>query len=204
MKRGVFGIGLLLLVIATPVAGVSYDRVSFIDGDTEFFVGITANTPWRSPFSDTVNVSVDVVPNIDNVLSVNITRVTLIVHRAEADASGYVLIALEKDDSANIVSTNPYANYTNSFSVSSSATGMDCYFKLVVEGSYGNGTHLFNFQSESPDDLVGPFTISASIETPTVWVGLLVFGVSGLVFIAGMYGVKKSRSRVRRKSLLDD
>ncbi|MHA1930181.1 MAG: hypothetical protein ACTSV2_16540 [Candidatus Thorarchaeota archaeon] len=204
MKRGVFVIGLLLLVIATPVSGVTYDRVSYISGDTEIFVEITANTPWRSPFSETVNVSVDVVPTIENVLGVNITRVTLIVLRAEADSSGYNLITLETDNQAHIVSNNPYANYTNSFSVSESKTGTDCYLALVVEGNYENGTHNFNYQAQSPDNLVGPFEISASMATPTVWVGLLAFGIASLVFIAGMYGIKKSKSRVRRKSLLDE
>ena len=204
LKRGVFAIGLLLMVIATPVAGETYERVSYISGDNEIFVEITADTPWTSPFSETVNVSIDVVPTIENVIGVNLTRVTLIVHRAEADGSGYALISLEKDDPVNIVSNNPYANYTHIFSVSESSTGVDCYFALLVEGSYGNGTHHFNFQSSSPDNLVGPFEITASMSTPTVWVGLLAFGIASLVFMAGMYGIKKSKSRVRRKSLLDE
>lgn len=204
VKRGVLGIFIIVLFVFTQVGAVSYERVSYVNDNVEVFVEITANTPWSSPYSETVNVSIDVVPNIENVLGVNITSMTLIVHRAEPDGSSYILINIEKDDSANIVSPNPYANYTNSFTVSERSTGTECYFKLVVEGRYGNGTHFFDFQSMSPDDLVGPFAISPSITTPTVWVGLLVLGVAGIIFIAGIKGIKKSRSRVRRKSLLDD
>ena len=204
LKRGVLGIFLVILFIVTPVGAVSYEQVSFVDDNVEVFVKISADTPWSSPFSEIVNISIDVVPQDLNVLQVNISRVSLIVNRAEADQSGFVLITLEYETNVNIVSANEYANYTNTFTVSAASTGMDCYFTILVEGSYYNGTHQTFFQSLAPDDLVGPFLISSSIATPTVWVGLLVLAVAGFIFIGGIFGVKKSRSRVRRKSLMDE
>ncbi len=194
---------LTLLLLPTPVMGVSYSPVSFTSDGVEVIVSIQADTPWSAPFSESVNLSIGVTPLIDNTLGVNITSISLIVNSEEADGTGYTVIDADDESGTPLTMGVSYANYSTQLGLSGTGHGLVCYFAVVVTGSYRNGTHQEFFQALSPDNLVGPFVISASLESPIVWVGLIVLAIFGVIFIAGMYGVKKSRKRSSRRRLED-
>ncbi|MHA2424233.1 MAG: hypothetical protein ACXAEF_05565 [Candidatus Thorarchaeota archaeon] len=204
MKRNIICLLTILLLIPTPTSALVYDSVSYTSSDVQVDVVIEAGTQWSSPFTENVNVTIGVVPMFTGITETNITSVTLVLYRVEVDASGYFLIAAEEETGTPLVEGGAYANYSNEFSLTGNAGGLQCYFSLLVRGTFGNATSLQSYQALSQEDLVGPFAITTGIGSPVAWVGLIVIGVSSLVFIAGVYGVKRSRTRRRRKSLMDD
>lgn len=194
----------LLLLLPIPSNAVVFENASFVSAGVEVFVDIEASTPWSAPFSQHVNLTLSVVPQMQSVSEVNITSISLIVNREEADGSGYSLIAADTDSGTPLATGNEYANYSKQLTLSSSTGGLNCYFAILVSGIYSNVTNQEYFQALSPENLVGPFAISISIISPQSWVGLIVIAISTVVFAAGIYGVKKSRTRAKRHSLLDE
>ncbi|MFW9920694.1 MAG: hypothetical protein ACFFED_13905 [Candidatus Thorarchaeota archaeon] len=202
MKRSFVAL-LLVLLLPTPVLGVTFDPTTYVDDGVAVTVYIQANTPWSAPFNEIVNVSVGVAPLAAAILEVNITSIELIVASEEADGSDFLIIDSADRSGTPLATGTSYANYSTSLQLSGTSHGLDCYFAIMVSGNYGNGTYQDFFQALSPDTLAGPFIISASIQSPIVWVGLIILGVSGVIFVAGIYGVKKSRKRSRRRHLED-
>ncbi|MDF1541293.1 MAG: hypothetical protein P1Q69_20515 [Candidatus Thorarchaeota archaeon] len=203
MKR-VMGILVLLLLLPIPASAVVYETVSFETDGVIVFVDVEANTPWASPFTENVNLSISVVPQIENSVQINITSVSLILYSMDADQTGYNLIAAEVKSGAPLASGVDQANYTHEFAMTGTSGGLDCFFAILVNGAYSNVTARHVFQALSAENLVGPFAIATGIASPQAWVGLIVIGISTIVMIAGVYGVKMSRTRSRRKTLLDE
>ncbi len=194
----------ILLLIPTPISAVVFETASYIDSGVQVDVSIEASTPWSAPFTEDVNVTIGVTPMSEGVTQTNITSVSLVLYRVEADASGFFLIAADEATSSPLVQGGSTANYTHKFTLSGTAGGLECYFSLLVRGSFGNASTREIYQALSPEDFVGPFVVSTGISSPVALVGLLVIGLSTVVFIAGIYGVKRSRTRRRRKSLMEE
>jgi hypothetical protein len=194
----------LVLLFPVPVQAVVYEPASYLNDGVVVNVSLQAATPWTAPFVEAVEMNVSVVPAAMNLIHVNITRVSIIVNRADPDELEYSLIAAEEKSGSPLSSGVAYANYTGSFEINGQLNGLECYFAIIVSGSYFNTTGAYYFQAMSPENLVGPFTIGSSLATPTNLVGLAVIGISSLICVAGVFGVKRSRTRVRRKSLLDE
>ena len=203
MKR-IMGILVLLLFLPIPTSAVIYETASYENDGVMVYVDVQANTPWTSPFVEKANLTISVVPQIDNSAQINITSVSLIVNRMEVDESGYSLVSAEVITDSPLATGVDHANYTHEFTMSGTSGGLDCYFAILVTGVYSNITDQHFFQALSPENLVGPFIIYVGIASPIAYVGLIVIGLAGIIFIAGVYGVKKSRKRTRRKSLLDE
>ena len=187
-----------------PTSAVVFDSVSFVSSGVQVDVQIEANTPWRSPFTESVNVSIGVTPQISGVVQTNITGVSIILHRLEVDETGYLLITAEEEMDSPLVEGGTSANYTNEFILSGASGGLECYFSILIRGVYSNVTTRQSFQALSQENLIGPFAIATDISSPVAWVGLIVIAVSSIIFAAGVYGVKKSRTHRRRRSLMDD
>ncbi len=203
MKRVICLLAILLLV-PIPTSAVVFDSVSYVSSEVQVDVEIQATTPWSSPFTESVNVSIGVVPQINGVTQTNITSVSIILYRVEVDDTGYILITAEEEMGTPLVEGESYANYTNEFILSGASGGLNCFFSILVRGTYSNVTTRQTFQALSQEDLVGPFAIATGISSPVFYVGLIVIAVSTIVIAAGVYGVKKSRTRIKRRSLMDD
>ncbi len=197
---------LLIILLFTPMM-VPFETaapvVVYTSDNVEVSVDLIAAIPWTAPFEEEVNLTIGVFPLVNNVIHVNITSVNIIVYREEADQSGYRLITAKDHQGTPLAEGTTFANYTDTFLLSGTDYGTDCYFALLVEGYYYNATHLEFYQALSDENLIGPFVIGSSIHTPVAYVGLIVLAIAGVVFIAGVYGIKKSRSRSTRKSLMD-
>ncbi len=202
MKR-VSVVFLILLVMPVPMSSIRYEPVSYSDDGVRVFVTVEANTPWTAPFNEKVNVTISVEPLIDQMTQVNITRIDVILNKVEADQSDYILMAADEVSGTPITTGVTFANFTSEFNFASTDSGTECYFAVMVSGAYRNATHIAFFQALSPENLVGPFVVTPSIESPIVWVGLIVMAIAGVIFAAGIYGVKKSRKRSTRKRLSD-
>ncbi|MGY5853818.1 MAG: hypothetical protein RTU92_09650 [Candidatus Thorarchaeota archaeon] len=195
---------LALLVLVSPVNGLDYPTATFIEDDIELHASVSADTPWYSPFSEEADLTLSVVPTDPNVDSVIINEVTLSVHKHNPTGSGFSLVTVDTEQLTPAVTGTSYANFTGSFFLASSTTGIDCYFGVSVQGSYTNSTHTIDYQIVSNESLVGPFTISASFSTPQVLVGFAVTVFATVICIVGLLGVRKSRSVTKRRTLLDE
>ena len=195
----------LILVLLLPLAsGVEYEAVEYTDGSMRVSLQISADTPWVAPFSESVSISVNVTPLASAVQEVNVSRISLIVNRLEADQSGYVLVSAENVQGSPLATGLENVSYQRNLTLSGAKYGDNCYFALLVAGSYQNGTELHYFEAASSDDLIGPFSISASIVTPQVWVGIIVLIGAFAFFACGAYGVKKARSEKKKPKLLEE
>jgi hypothetical protein len=196
---------LVVLTLFTPVSAVSFERVSFAHDGVEVFVEISADVPWSSPFTaNKANLTLSVVPQTSNVSHINITEVSLIVNKYYSSDDTYQLISAESNFGSPLVTGTEYANYSTTFEITGNSAGAESYFALLVVGNFRNGSSVIYFQAVSQENLIGPFAILSSIQSPLVYVGIFLFGFFTLVIVAGLYGVKKSRSPVRRRRLLDD
>jgi FlaG/FlaF family flagellin (archaellin) len=204
LPRSAVSVALILVLLLPSVSGVEYEAVEYIDGSMRVSVQISADTPWVAPFSESVSISVNVTPPGSAVQEVNVSRISLIVNRLEADQSGYVLVSAENVQGSPLATGLENTTYKTNLTLSGDKYGDNCYFALLVAGSYRNGTELHYFEAVSPDDLIGPFSISASIVTPQVWVGIVVLLGAFAFFACGAYGVKKSRSEKKRSKLLEE
>lgn len=202
MKRLVI-VPLIILLLPMPILATTYEPTTYTNDGIAVTVSLQADTPWSAPFNEVVNVTIGVAPLAESVQEVNITSISVIVNSKEADGSDYLIIAAEENTGTPLATGTSYANYSIEMTLAGVSHGLECYFALMVTGNYKNATYQEFFQSLSPDALIGPFVVSASIQSPIVWVGLIVLAVAGLVFVAGIYGVKKSRKRSRRRRLED-
>ena len=142
---------LLVLLLPVPTAAFAYNPVSYSSEGVTVTVNLNANEAWSAPFTETVNVSIGVTPEASSVLSVNITSVSVIINRKEADQTGYLLMDLDDKTGSPLASGVSFANYSNQFTLRGTESGTECYFAIMVSGSYSNGTHSEYFQALSPD-----------------------------------------------------
>jgi hypothetical protein len=188
--------------VAHPVSAVTFDAASYTQDAVHVSAVVQAQVPWESPFTRTINLSIAVAPQLENITSVSITEVLVSIH-AEEPGGDYLLLT-----SRNYVLPEPVtdeANATTSLTVELSGTGTGdvCYFGISVEGSYSNSTGTFAYSTISPEDLVGPFVISLSVASPQFLVGLgfIIFFlvITGL----GVTAVRRIRSSPKRRPLLE-
>lgn len=201
----VAGLVLVSLLILTPsVSAVTYGPVSFVDDGIQVDVRILASTPWQSPFTEPVNVTLGIVPQADDVTQVSVSRVIVSVHRTESDNS-FTLIAAHSTDYENESFAGPVANITVDTYLSGSLSGGVCHFAVYVSGTFWNGTGTVNYEAASKENFIGPFSIAPSVSSPQSLVGIALMGLSALILTAGIWGVKKSRAERRKyRPLLEE
>ncbi len=193
-----------LLMLVPFVSAAAYGPASFADGGIQVDVRILASTPWQSPFTEPVNVSLGIIPQTDGVSEVNVSQVIISVHRVESDST-FTLVAADATDFENASFTGAFANITVDTSLSGSLSGVECYFAVYVSGTFWNGTDVVNYEAASEEDFIGPFSITPSTQSAQFLVGIALMGLSALIMTAGIWGVKKSRSERRRhRPLLEE
>jgi len=203
MKR-VLALCLVLILLIIPVHAVDFGEASFTEDDVQVTVWITANTPWDSPFSEEVNISLQVAPLAENITTITITDVVLTVQRSDPDGLTYALVSVQIEEFSPAMSGTEYAAASASMILDGSLTGTDCYFAVVVEGTYSNSTVEVPFQASSPENLVGPFAIAAGLASPQLIVGLVIIAAATLCIIAGSYATKCPRRGASRRKLLEE
>jgi len=203
MKR-VLALCLMLVLLIRPVHAVDFTEASFIEDDVQVTVWITANTPWQSPFSEEVNISLQVSPLAENITTITVTGIVLTVQRSDPDGLTYALVSVQIEEFSPAISGIEYAAASVSMILDGSITGTDCYFAVVVEGTYSNSTVEVPFQVSSPDNFVGPFAIAAGLASPQLLVGLVIIAAATLCIIAGFYAMRRSGRRFSRRKLLEE
>ena len=117
----------MLLLIAQPVSGVTFETASYTQDDVRVSAVVQAELPWESPFTRAINLTIAIVPQVENVTEVSITEVIVSLH-AEESGGDYLLIS-----SKNHVFSEPVTddvNATANLTVELSGTGTSevCYF----------------------------------------------------------------------------
>jgi hypothetical protein len=194
----------MLVLLIIPVHAVDFTESSFSEDDVQVTVWIAANTPWYSPFSEEVNISLQVVPLAENITAITITEIVLTVHRSDPDGLTYTLVSVQIEKFSPAMSGTEYAAASASMILDGSLTGIDCFFAVVVEGTYSNSTVEVPFQVFSPENLVGPFVIAAGLASPQLIVGLVIIAVATLGIIAGYYAMNRSGRGSSRRKLLEE
>ena len=203
MKR-VLALCLMLVLLIIPVHAVDFAEASFTEDDVQVTVRITANTPWYSPFSEEVNISLQVAPLAENITTITITEIVLAVQRSDPNGLTYTLVSAQIKEFSPAMSGTGYAAASASMILDGSLTGTDCYFAVVVEGTYSNSTVEVPFQVSSPENFVGPFAIAAGLASPQLIVGLVIIAAGTLCIIAGFYAMKRSERGSSRRKLLEE
>ncbi len=203
MKR-VLTLCLLLVLLIMPAHAVDFAEASFTEDDVQVTVWITANTPWYSPFSEEVNISLQVAPLAENITTITITEIVLTVQRGDPGGSMYTLVSVQIEEFSPAMSGAEYAAASASMILDGSITGTDCYFAVAVEGTYSNSTVEVPFQVSSPENFVGPFVIAAGLASPQLIVGLVIIAAATLCIIAGAYATKCPGRGSSRRKLLEE
>ncbi len=203
MKR-VLALCLMLVLLIVPIHAVDFTEASFTEDDVQVTVWITANTPWYGPFSEEVNISLQVASLAENITTITITEIVLTVQRSDPGGSTYALVSVQSKAFSPAMSGTEYAAASASMILDGSLTGSDCYFAVVVEGTYSNSTVEVPFQVSSPENLVGPFAIAAGVASPQLVVGLVIIAAATLCIIAGFYATKCPGRGSSRRKLLEE
>jgi hypothetical protein len=194
----------MLVLLIVPVHAVDFTEASFTEDDVQVTVWITANTPWYGPFSEEVNISLQVASLAENITTITITEIVLTVQRSDPGGSMYALVSVQSKAFSPAMSGTEYAAASASMILDGSLTGSDCYFAVVVEGTYSNSTVEVPFQVSSPENLVGPFAIAAGVASPQLVVGLVIIAAATLCIIAGFYATKCPGRGSSRRKLLEE
>jgi hypothetical protein len=204
LMRKLLPLFFVLLFLVNPVTAVDFEEMSFSDDGVTVYASVSADVPWDAPFSENATVLVSVWPADDNATWTRITSVLVTVHSAELDGSGYSLIASDIFDFQVHPEGGNHVNASLTVSLSASGTGSQSYFAVSVSGRYGNSTNSFLFSATSPENLLGPFSISFSPTSPQFLFGLVLIILFTIVIVLGMIGVSRSRKRPTREALLKD
>ena len=191
--------GYLLLMPATQFQPVTYS-----DEGVTVTVSIEADTPWVTPFNETVNLSIGVAPIQENITQVNITRVSLFVHTSEVDSTDLVLAAIRDYEASPITTGASSAEMTHAFRMKGSQSGKESYFSLAVQGAYRNETGAYSFHALSSETLVGPFEIARGIQSVQSIVGIAVAAASTILIAVAIVLFRRSQKPKRRKTLLEE
>ncbi len=203
MKRLLLSI-IIISFLISPSLAVDFPTSRFTENGVTIYARATADTPWNSPFTESVTLSLSVEPNDPDTISVNVTDVLLTLHSRNPTGPGFSLIDAKTRTFTTPLSGSKYINYTGDFTLSSSMTGERCYFGVTVQGVYSNTTIQREFLIASNESFIGPFLILASLATPQVYVGLLIGIFASAVIIMGIVVVKRNRSLSKRRRLLTD
>lgn len=191
--------GYLLLMPATQ-----FDPVTYSDDGVSVTVSIEADTPWVTPFNETVNVSIGVTPLQENITEVNITRVALFVHTSEVDSTDLVLAAIRDYEASPIAAGSSSAEMSRIFRLTGSQSGKESYFSLAVHGAYRNESGVFSFHAFSSETLVGPFEIGRGIQSIQSIVGIAVAAASTILIAVAIVLFRRSQKPRRKKTLLEE
>jgi len=194
----------MLILLIIPVHAVDFTEASFTEDNVQVTVWITANTPWHSPFSEEVNISLQVVPLAENITAIVITEIVLTVQKSDSDGLAYSLVSVQIEEFSPAISGTEYAAASVSMILDGSLTGTDCYFAVLVEGTYSNSTVEVPFQVSSPENFVGPFAIAAGLASPQLIVGLVIIAAATLSIIAGFHAMRRSGRGSSRRKLLEE
>ncbi|MGV9170140.1 MAG: hypothetical protein ACOC38_09405 [Promethearchaeia archaeon] len=191
--------GYLVILPATQ-----FEPVTYSDDGVSVSVSIETETPWITPFDETVNVSVQVVPEEENVSQTNITRVSLFVHTSEGDSGDLVLAATSDHEDSPIVSGESSVDVNHTFRMKGSQSGSESYFSLSVQGSYRNESGIYPYHALSSETLVGPFRITRGIYSIQSLVGIAVAAVSTILIAIAIIAFRSSQKPKRKKTLLEE
>lgn len=195
---------ILILFVVMPCSAAEYGPASFTCDGVNVIVAVTADTPWESPFTEEVGLTVGITPQLPGVTQVNVTEVSVSVNRYDSGSATFVLVAAKSRVFSSPVTGSDHANFTTSLLLSGTISGAECYFALAVSGEYTNGTHVIQFLSTSSENLVGPFVISVSVGSPLFVIGLVMMGLFSAIVVLGVFGVKKSQGPAHRRHRLDE
>lgn len=205
MKRVAVAI-LLIAILFMPVAAIDYGPATYIDSDSDAIiqVEISADTPWTTPFTEEVSIDIDIEIDQEDVTQVNITGLVVSVQRYEEGTDTYSVATVETVDFDTVISNADYANLSETFTMTGSIPSYQCYFAIALTYSYTNSSGTFYFQSTSPDNLLGSFTIAPGTSSAQFLVGVLVILVSTIIVAAGAYAAKKSKEPKKKRVSIDD
>ncbi len=195
---------LCVLILISPVVAKQYGPATFTDSGITVEATISGPDMWSAPFDEVVSLSLSVAPALEDVLSVNVTEVTLSINRYTA-SSGYAPIAAETVVLGSPATGTDAVNLTVEVELEGVSNSPDCYFAIAVRGSYFDGNSTVEFLATSPDDLIGPFAVAPGLSSPVSQVGIVVTVIFGVLVVLGAYGVKKAKSPPSRpRGLLDE
>ena len=195
---------LMVSLLVVPVSAYDFPTSRYDSGGIRLYASVATDTPWLSPFTKNVTLSLSIETLYPNTTQANISAILFSLSSSNPLGAGYSLIdSIFRTFDTPITGTS-YVNYTGDFKFSSSMTGEKCYFSVLVEGDYSNSTHWIHYQIESNESFIGPLVILASLATPQVFVGLFIGVVASAVIIAGLIAVKRNRSTLKRRRLLSD
>jgi len=195
---------ILIFLVVVPCSAADYGPASFTSDGVTIIAGVTAGTPWESPFAKEVVLTVGVTPQLSGVTQVNVTEVSISINRYDSSSATFILVAARSKAFPSPVTGSDHANFTSSLLLSGTTSGAECYFALAVSGDYTNGTDVIHFLSTSSENLIGPFVISVGAASPLFIVGLAMMGLFSAVMVLGVLAVKKSQGLAHQKRRLDE
>ncbi|UCE09349.1 MAG: hypothetical protein JSW61_10260 [Candidatus Thorarchaeota archaeon] len=204
MLRTAVAILIVSLVLLPTASATDFPTQSFTSDGVEVSVTISANTPWYSPFTQSVSVSLSVQPQAEGVTEVNVTEFILTVHRKDISGLGFSLISAESTSFTPAEEGESQVDIVSTVVISGGGLGEECYFGISVLGAYSNSSYSNAFTSTSDEDLIGPFAIRGGIGSPQVIVGIMVTVLFSVILIGGVWVARKNVARRKRRSLLDD
>jgi hypothetical protein len=194
----------MISLLITPITAVDFPTSKHIENELTLYARTSAETPWQSPFTENVTLTLSIEIPDEIIAWINISSVLLSLHAKNPTGSGFALVDAESRSFDTPISGTPYINFTGDFTFESSMTGEECYFAVSVQGTYSNFTYQKQYLVATNESFIGPFLILASLATPQVYVGLLIGIVASVVIVAGMIAVKRNRSISKRRRLLTD
>ncbi|MHA2118703.1 MAG: hypothetical protein ACW98J_07275 [Candidatus Thorarchaeota archaeon] len=204
LMRKAMAMLLVALFLASLVVAVDFEERLFSDDGVVVYASASADTPWESPFTKDVSVSVSVWPSIENISWTSIASILVTVHSVGGDGSGFSLIASDDYDFTTYPEGGSHVNASATFTLTGGGVGSQFYFAVSVIGQYGNATDTFSYEAHSPEDLLGPFSISYSPATPQFLIGVAMIIVFTLVIVLGMRVFSQSRKKPTREALLKE
>ena len=190
-----------LLLVAHPVSAVTFGSASYTQDDVRVSAVVQADFPWESPFTQTINLSLAVELQLENITGVSITEVLVSIH-AQEPSGNYLLLSSKNHVFLEPVTDEINATTNLSLELSGTGTGDVCYFGISVEGSYSNSTGTYAYSTLSPENLVGPFVITLSIASPQFLVGLGFIIFFLVITGVGVTAVRRMRTSPGRRPLL--
>ena len=195
----------IVAILLQPAAMTNFGEESYTSDGIVVHAWLSADVPLFSPYSKNVSVDLSISASNASVIEINVTNIILSVNKRDISSDSYSIItAVEKSFSpVRIGSPNLIINET--LELTGLNVGQECYFALVVEGSYKTADNTTNFASTSPENFVGSFSIFSSLQSPLSQVGIVVIALFSLVIIGGLYLARRSHGIKReRPSLLQD
>lgn len=203
MRKAV-SILIVTLLFATSVAALDFEEMSFSDDGVIVYARASAEVPWSAPFNENVTFSISVWPSSDEIAWTRISSVLVAVHSAEPDGGSFSLIASDVYEFSTLPEGGDHVNTTVTVTLSGGGIGSQSYFAISIVGQYGNATDTISYTASSPENFLGPFTISYSPTSPQFLFGMAITIVFMLVIVLVMWAVSRIRKSPGREALLKD